>query len=170
MKRIYVLGSLNCDLTIRAPYLPERGETLKGSDFLMTAGGKGANQAYACAKLGGTVKMAGAVGKDAFGDMLLESLRGVGVDISCIRSTDMLIRYGGDEFLVIFPQIQKDAFTLKMRYIQDVVSRLAVDGYPDIRLSVSIGGVHRVEPLTEAIRQADQLMYRDKANKGVLRL
>ena len=74
MKRIYVLGSLNCDLTIRAPYLPERGETLKGSDFLMTAGGKGANQAYACAKLGGTVKMAGAVGKDAFGDMLLESL------------------------------------------------------------------------------------------------
>ena len=82
----------------------------------------------------------------------------------------MLIRYGGDEFLVIFPQIQKDAFTLKMRYIQDVVSRLAVDGYPDIRLSVSIGGVHRVEPLAEAIRQADQLMYRDKANKGVLRL
>ena len=56
-----------------------------------------------------------------------------------------------------------------MRYIQDAVSRLAVDGYPDIRLSVSIGGVHRVEPLTEAIRQADQLMYRDKANKGVLR-
>lgn len=88
MKRIYVLGSLNCDLTIRAPYLPERGKTLKGSDFLMTAGGKGANQAYACAKLGGTVKMAGAVGKDAFGDMLLESLCGVGVDISCIRSTD----------------------------------------------------------------------------------
>ena len=42
--------------------------------------------------------------------------------------------------------------------------------YPDTRFPVSIGGVHRVEPLTEAIRQADQLMYRDKANKGVLRL
>ena len=102
------------------------------------------------------------------GDAALKKI--VGAILSCIRSTDMLIRYGGDEFLVIFPQIQKDAFTLKMRYIQDVVSRLAVDGYPDIRLSVSIGGVHRVEPLTEAIRQADQLMYRDKANKGVLRL
>lgn len=102
------------------------------------------------------------------GDAALKKI--VGAILSCIRSTDMLIRYGGDEFLVIFPQIQKDAFTPKMRYIQDVVSRLAVDGYPDIRLSVSIGGVHRVEPLTEAIRQADQLMYRDKANKGVLRL
>ena len=102
------------------------------------------------------------------GDVALKKI--VGAILSCIRSTDMLIRYGGDEFLVIFPQIQKDAFTLKMRYIQDVVSRLAVDSYPDIRLSVSIGGVHRVEPLTEAIRQADQLMYRDKANKGVLRL
>ena len=102
------------------------------------------------------------------GDVALKKI--VGAILSCIRSTDMLIRYGGDEFLVIFPQIQKDAFTLKMSYIQDVVSRLAVDGYPDIRLSVSIGGVHRVEPLTEAIRQADQLMYRDKANKGVLRL
>lgn len=102
------------------------------------------------------------------GDVALKKI--VGAILSCIRSTDMLIRYGGDEFLVIFPQIQKDAFTLKMRYIQDVVSRLAVDGYPDIRLSVSIGGVHRVEPLSEAIRQADQLMYRDKANKGVLRL
>lgn len=102
------------------------------------------------------------------GDVALKKI--VGAILSCIRSTDMLIRYGGDEFLVIFPQIQKDAFTLKMRYIQDVVSRLSVDGYPDIRLSVSIGGVHRVEPLTEAIRQADQLMYHDKANKGVLRL
>lgn len=102
------------------------------------------------------------------GDVALKKI--VSAILSCIRSTDMLIRYGGDEFLIIFPQIQKDAFTLKMRYIQDAVSRLAVDGYPDIRLSVSIGGVHRVEPLTEAIRQADQLMYRDKANKGVLRL
>ena len=55
MKKIFLLGSLNCDLTIRAPYMPEKGETLKGSDFLITAGGKGANQAYACAALNGNV-------------------------------------------------------------------------------------------------------------------
>ncbi len=88
MKKIFLLGSLNCDLTIRAPYMPEKGETLKGSDFLITAGGKGANQAYACAALNGNVKMAGAVGKDAFGDMLLNSLQSVGVDTSCIRRVE----------------------------------------------------------------------------------
>lgn len=88
MKNIYLLGSLNVDLTIRAPYLPESGETLKGSDFMMTAGGKGANQAYAAAALGGNVKMAGCVGKDAFGDLLINSLRRV--DTSYVRRTDAL--------------------------------------------------------------------------------
>ncbi|MDE5897078.1 MAG: ribokinase, partial [Clostridia bacterium] len=88
MKHIYLLGSLNCDLTIRAPYIPERGETLKGSDFMITAGGKGANQAYACANLGGSVSMAGAVGQDAFGDLLLNSLKSAGAEISRIRRTE----------------------------------------------------------------------------------
>lgn len=87
MKTIRILGSLNCDLTIRAPYLPKAGETLKGSDFLINAGGKGANQAYACAKLGGNVSMAGCVGQDAFGEMLLQSLSSVGVDTHLIRRT-----------------------------------------------------------------------------------
>ncbi len=85
MKNIYLLGSLNCDLTVRAPYLPEAGETLKGGGFMMTAGGKGANQAYACASLGGRAAMAGAVGRDRFGDLLLESLQKVGVETSHIR-------------------------------------------------------------------------------------
>lgn len=88
MKRIYLLGSLNCDLSIRAPYLPERGETLKGSDFMINAGGKGANQACACAKLGGKIRMAGAVGKDSFGDMLLASLKSASADISTVRRTE----------------------------------------------------------------------------------
>ncbi len=87
MKDIRIFGSLNCDLTIRAPYLPKAGETLKGSDFLINAGGKGANQAYACAKLGGDVSMAGCVGQDAFGEMLLQNLSSAGVDTRFIRKT-----------------------------------------------------------------------------------
>lgn len=83
---IYVVGSLNADLTIKSPYMPKEGETITGSDFITACGGKGANQAYAAAKLGGKVKMCGAVGKDGFGETLIESLKSVGVDVTHIKT------------------------------------------------------------------------------------
>lgn len=83
MKKIYLMGSLNADFTVTAPYLPAAGETLKGNDFRITAGGKGANQAYAAASLGASVKMAGCVGRDFLGDLLLAALDGV--DVSLVR-------------------------------------------------------------------------------------
>lgn len=101
------------------------------------------------------------------GDIALKKI--ASAILSCIRSSDVLIRYGGDEFLVIFPKIEKQALLLKLRYIQNAVSRAVVDDYPDIKLSISIGGVFRITPLMEAIRQADQFMYQDKARKGILR-
>lgn len=84
---IYIVGSLNVDLTIQSPYMPKEGETLTGGDFLTACGGKGANQAYAAAKLGGTVKMCGAVGDDIFGKMLTKNLASVSVDISHVKET-----------------------------------------------------------------------------------
>ena len=101
------------------------------------------------------------------GDVALKKI--ASAILSCIRSSDTLIRYGGDEFLILFPQIQKEALDRKLRYIQNAVSHAVVDDYPDIHLSISIGGVFRVKPLMEAVRQADQLMYQDKASKGMLR-
>lgn len=86
MKEIYVFGSLNMDLVIQSPYLPAAGETLTGHGFLRNAGGKGANQAAACAKLGGRVHMAGCVGDDAFGQQMTENLQKYGVDIDCVRT------------------------------------------------------------------------------------
>ena len=88
MKKIFVVGSLNYDLVINAPYMPVGGETLKGSDFMTNAGGKGANQAYACGKLGGEIYMCGAVGNDSFGDTLLGSLNGVGVNTDFVKRVD----------------------------------------------------------------------------------
>ncbi len=88
MKRIFVVGSLNYDLVINAPYMPQGGETLKGSDFMTNAGGKGANQAYACGKLGGEIYMCGAVGTDSFGKALLSSLSGVNVNIDSIKRVE----------------------------------------------------------------------------------
>lgn len=88
MKRIFVVGSLNSDLVIHAPYMPVGGETLMGSDFETNNGGKGANQACACAKLGGEVYMCGCVGNDAFGQGLIDSLSLDGVHTDFIRKVD----------------------------------------------------------------------------------
>ena len=84
---IYIVGSLNMDLSIESPYIPAEGETVTGGGFMINPGGKGANQAYACAKLGGKVKMLGAAGQDDFGKTLIESLSSAGVDVSYIKKT-----------------------------------------------------------------------------------
>lgn len=79
-KPIVVIGSINMDLVARTPRIPAPGETLTGSDFVTTPGGKGANQAVAVARLGYPVTMLGMVGEDVFGEALLENLRAAGVD------------------------------------------------------------------------------------------
>ena len=84
MKKIYIVGSLNMDLTIKSPYMPKEGETITGSDFITNGGGKGANQSTAAAKLGGNVFMCGAVGNDSFGETLIENLKTVGVNTEYI--------------------------------------------------------------------------------------
>jgi len=82
--RISVVGSLNMDLVIRSPHIPQPGETIIGSDFETIPGGKGANQAVAAARLGGQVSMVGRVGDDAFADALLDNLASAGVDSSFV--------------------------------------------------------------------------------------
>lgn len=85
MKKIFVVGSLNMDLRIESPYMPKAGETITGSGFITNGGGKGANQAVAAAKLGGSVRMCGVVGNDAFGKTLIDNLTSAGADASRIR-------------------------------------------------------------------------------------
>lgn len=78
--QITVIGSLNMDLVVRAPRIPQPGETIIGSDFHTVPGGKGANQAVAAARLGAQVSMVGRVGNDTFGNLLLENLAAARVD------------------------------------------------------------------------------------------
>jgi ribokinase len=78
--RVAVAGSLNMDLVVRAPRIPQPGETIIGSDFRNVPGGKGANQAVAAARLGAEVSMVGRVGHDTFAESLLENLAADGVD------------------------------------------------------------------------------------------
>jgi ribokinase len=82
---ILVLGSLNMDLVVRSPRLPQPGETLTGSDFATIPGGKGANQAVAAARQGVTTAMVGRVGADDFGHQLRHALAVDGVNVEAVK-------------------------------------------------------------------------------------
>lgn len=82
---VTVVGSMNMDLLIDTEQLPATGETVRGERFRRAAGGKGANQACAVARMGMACAMIGAVGEDAFGDELLRGLAADGVDVSAVR-------------------------------------------------------------------------------------
>ena len=88
MPDILVIGSLNADLVVRAPRFPVPGETISGEDLQTLPGGKGANQAVAVARLGASVSMLGRVGKDNFGDYLLDNLKSNHVNIEYVRRDD----------------------------------------------------------------------------------
>lgn len=87
MSKILVVGSANADLMIAMPKLPNPGETVRGHDFLVAPGGKGANQAIAAARLGGDVGFIGSIGDDDFGRSIRKSLLDSGVDTArlCVR-------------------------------------------------------------------------------------
>jgi ribokinase len=79
--RIVVVGSVNLDLVVRVERLPRPGETVSGAVFDRVPGGKGANQAVACARLGAHVTLVAAVGRDAFAAEALEGARDAGVEL-----------------------------------------------------------------------------------------
>lgn len=81
---------------------------------------------------------------------------------SCIRSSDILVRYGGDEFLLLFPKMSENDMAEKNKRIKEAVTNIVYTEYPTLHLSVSIGGVCGVHPIMEAIRQADKQMYENK--------
>jgi ribokinase len=75
MKNIVVIGSTNTDMVVKASHLPAGGETVLGGEFLMNAGGKGANQAVAAARYGNRVVFVAKTGNDLFGERVRSSLR-----------------------------------------------------------------------------------------------
>ena len=107
MKDIFVLGSVNFDLTVHTDRMPQKGETACGKDFITNSGGKGANQAVAAAKLGGNVKLIGAIGNDFLGKECLASLTKFGVDATYVQhvgtntGTATIIIENGDNRIII---------------------------------------------------------------------
>lgn len=108
--RIVVVGSLNMDLVVTTPRLPFIGETIEGSAIHYIPGGKGANQAVACARLGANTQMVGAVGDDLFGEDILRALKEYGVATEAITrleqeasGTATILHTPNDNCIVIVP-------------------------------------------------------------------
>lgn len=85
MNKIVVIGSINVDLVFISDIRPKAGETVLGNDFRTVAGGKGANQAVAAAKLGADVTMIGCIGDDSNGEFSLNNFKNLDVNTSCIN-------------------------------------------------------------------------------------
>ena len=102
---------------------------------------------------------------DRFGHLVGDkALQSVAQSIlSNLRQTDVLVRYGGDEFLLLVPHIRPGEHVIQR--VREAAASARVEGYPELELSASVGRVCGVHPLTEAIRQADEKMYQNKAER-----
>ena len=90
---IVVIGSSNTDMVIKTQHLPRPGETILGGNFFMNAGGKGANQAVAAARLGGAVTFFTRVGNDIFGEQALNLFEKEGINTSyIIKDVNLFLR------------------------------------------------------------------------------
>jgi ribokinase len=112
--RITVVGSINLDLVARGDRIPRPGETVTGATFARYPGGKGANQAVACARLGAEVTMVGAVGPDSFADEALAGLHEAGVALVLQDSAAptgvalILVDAAGETEIVVAPGANAD--------------------------------------------------------------
>jgi ribokinase len=106
---VTVVGSINLDLVARCERLPRPGETVTDAAFERVPGGKGANQAVACARLGASVRMVGAVGRDPFAEEALSGLRAAGVELDLTETDDptgvalILVDAAGENQIVVAP-------------------------------------------------------------------
>lgn len=87
----------------------------------------------------------------------------------CIRKTDILVRYGGDEFILVLPGVNEDILIQKLQRVQQAIQHASIPGYSKLQLSVSIGGViSSNESIESAVSRADKLMYQAKTEKNMV--
>ncbi|MCZ8177485.1 MAG: ribokinase [Rhizobium sp.] len=142
---ITVFGSINMDLVATTPRLPKPGETVPGTGFATAAGGKGANQALAARRAGASVRMVGAVGRDAFAAPALDLLDKAGTDLSSVAQVDgptgtALILVGGDgeNMIAVVPGANG---TVSPEQAKDAVSRSAEGDFLMLQLEVPVASV-----------------------------
>lgn len=173
-----VVGSINADLTVNVGRHPTPGETLMGSGGGITAGGKGANQAVAAAKLGTPVVLVGAVGTDANAEPATALLRDAGVDLAHVEDVDdvtglavITVAAGGENTVLVVPganalvggeYVQRHAAAIEAAELVLLQGEIPADGFARAvelacgRVVVNLAPV--VDVPREALLRADPLM------------
>ncbi|MBL4934390.1 ribokinase [Clostridium sp. YIM B02515] len=129
MKKVVVVGSLNIDLTIKVDRMPKEGETIHGHDFLINTGGKGGNQAVASVKSCAETVLIASVGGDAFGNQIIESLKGYGISTDSIQlqkqdytGSAMIICSDDDNRIILNPGAN---FSLDFDFVREKLDKIA---------------------------------------------
>ncbi|MDP2060716.1 MAG: ribokinase [Flavobacteriaceae bacterium] len=126
--KILVIGSANTDMVVKTTKLPLPGETVLGGIFFMNAGGKGANQAVAAARLGGNVSLVTKVGNDIFGKQTIENLQKDNIDTGCVFIDDetpsgtalIILNEEGENCIVVAPGANANLLSSDIEKVEDI--------------------------------------------------
>lgn len=131
---ITVVGSSNTDFSVRVEFLPRKGQTVLGSDFIIAAGGKGANQAVQIARLGAKVVFVARIGRDHFGDRSIADFKKAGIDTEYIVRDRMhpsgaaviLVDKKGNNQIAVAPSSNRFLGVADINKAKDIIRRSKV--------------------------------------------
>ena len=156
MKKILVIGSTNVDFVIAVDNMPQVGETIVSDSFCKQAGGKGANQAYACGMLGGCAEFLSAVGNDSLSDIVLENMHAAGVQTKRVKIVNeastglavITVNHQGDNSIIVVPGAN---VCCNETYVLEHLDAIRKCDILLIQMEIPLSGVYR------AIREAHSM-------------
>ena len=162
---IFVIGSINIDMVAMTEILPSPGETVMGGEFIMTAGGKGANQAVAAARMGGDVTMIGRLGNDVFAEQSIKRLKSENINCEFItKDTEkssgvalISVDQNGENHIVVAPGANE---TLTKERLRSVLSQIPDNAIVMMQLEIPLESVVSV---IEFCKKSDKKIILDPA-------
>ena len=162
---IFVIGSINTDMVAMTEVLPSPGETVMGREYMMTAGGKGANQAVAAARMGGDVTMIGRLGNDVFAEQSIKRLKSENINCEFItKDTEkssgvalISVDQNGENHIVVAPGANE---TLTKERLGSVLSQIPDNAIVMMQLEIPLESVVSV---IEFCKKSDKKIILDPA-------